>query len=160
MKTSNSFLDRVLPTYGNSRENIPVYNASQQMFISSTFTSESGNMYYKGIRFSERLIMVEKIGLFHNWTYIDELEIYTFDATKQILIGKKSYNKEFHNADLIKTDAKQMAYDYFKSQIAFMENHSTDEELLAIANSTVEETYENQVEKVLKLSGMAAMLTE
>ena len=29
MKTTNSFLDKILPQFGNPRENIPVYSDSQ-----------------------------------------------------------------------------------------------------------------------------------
>lgn len=49
MKPVNNFLDCVLPTFGNSKENIPVYNESQRMFISSNYTSAAGHLYYKGI---------------------------------------------------------------------------------------------------------------
>jgi len=51
MKTTSNFLDKVLPTYGNQRENIPIYDDGRKMFLSNTYTSESGNMYYRGIRF-------------------------------------------------------------------------------------------------------------
>ncbi|MFZ4548527.1 MAG: hypothetical protein ACOYN4_13870 [Bacteroidales bacterium] len=105
MKTqlSNRFLDRILPTYGNPRENIPIYDSTQKMFLSNTYTSESGNMYYKGLRFSERLVMLEHVGLYKNWTYIDEVEIYAYDGTQMTLIGKKKFDKQFYNPETIKS---------------------------------------------------------
>ena len=68
---SNSLFDSILPTFGNTGNNLPVWNEGQKMFISSEYESAAGNRYYKGIRFCEQLAIVETVGLYHTWTYID-----------------------------------------------------------------------------------------
>ena len=49
---TNNVFDSILPVYGNQRANLPIWNESQKMFITSEYESASGNRYYKGIRFS------------------------------------------------------------------------------------------------------------
>ena len=52
---TTSFIDGILPVYGNPRCNIPVWNEGEKMFISDEYQSAKGNWYYKGLRFSDRL---------------------------------------------------------------------------------------------------------
>ncbi len=115
MKTSNSFIDRILPQFGNPRENIPVYSDSQKMFVSSHYTSAAGNMYFKGLRFTDRIVMVEKVGLYKNFSYIDSVEVYAFDGEEKVLIGKVDYDKVFYNTERIKEDTKAIIKSYLKN---------------------------------------------
>ena len=84
---TTSFIDGILPVYGNPRRNIPVWNEGEKMFISDEYQSAKGNWYYKGLRFSDRLAIVEKVGLFHNWKYIDEIEVYTFNQKSKEMVS-------------------------------------------------------------------------
>lgn len=158
MKPVNNFLDCVLPTFGNRKENIPVYNESQRMFISSNYTSAAGHLYYKGIRFSERLVMIEQVGLYHNWTYIDGIELYAFNGTERILISKKQYEKEFYNMTLIKEEVKQMLQGYFKSQILLKKENATDDILLKHTEETINSLYENKIEQMSKYLNQPSMV--
>lgn len=161
MKPVNNFLDNVLPRFGNAKENIPVYNESQKMFISSNYTSAAGHLYYKGIRFSDRLVMIEQVGLYHNWTYIDGIELYAFDGNERVLIAKKQYDKEFYNLELIRSDVKQMLQSYFKSQNLFKNERVSDEFILEYSDQTVNSLYENKIEQIanqLKQTTMLALL--
>jgi len=161
MKPVNNFLDTVLPKYGNVKENIPVYNESQRMFISSNYTSAAGHLYYKGIRFSERLVMIEQVGLYHNWTYIDGVELYAFNGNERVLIAKKQFDKEFYNMEFIKNEVKQMMQSYFKSQVLLNNENASDEVLLQYTEQTLDSLYENKIEQIalqLKQSTMLSLL--
>ena len=68
---NKSLFDSILPTYGTPRVNIPTWDDSQKMFICSQYESANGHRYYLGIRFCDRIVIVEKVGLYHSWTYID-----------------------------------------------------------------------------------------
>lgn len=114
---SNSLFDSILPTFGNQGNNLPVWNEGQKMFISSEYESATGNRYYKGLRFCEQLAVVETVGLYHTWTYIDGIEIYAFDGKKPKLIGKRQFEKEFYKTDFIKEQTQQMLSEYFRGQI-------------------------------------------
>lgn len=161
MKPVYNFLDSVLPTFGNIKENIPVYNEAQRMFISSNYTSAAGHLYYKGIRFSERLVMIEQVGLYHNWTYIDGVELYAFNGNERVLIAKKQFNKEFYNMEFIKNEVKQMLQNYFKSQIILKNENASEEILLHHTEQTLDSLYENKIEQIalqLKQSTMLSLL--
>ncbi len=151
MKISSSFLDKVLPTYGNQRGNIPIYDSTQKMFLSNTYTSESGNMYYKGLRFSERLVMVEHIGLYKNWTYIDEVEIYAFDGSQMTLIGKKKFDKLFYDTGTIKNEVIALTFDYLKTQMTLSGGTGSDETLKELTIGIIEDTYQNSIENIKRL---------
>ena len=114
---TTSFIDGILPVYGNPRCNIPVWNEGEKMSISDEYQSAKGNWYYKGLRFSDRLAIVEKVGLFHSFKYIDEIEVYTFNEKSRTLIGSYKFEKTFYDKDLIQNKAKKMVSDYITSQM-------------------------------------------
>ena len=87
------------------------------MFISDEYQSAKGNWYYKGLRFSDRLAIVEKVGLFHSFKYIDEIEVHTFNEKSRTLIGSHKFEKTFYDKDLIQNKAKEMVSDYITSQM-------------------------------------------
>lgn len=136
-----SFIDSILPAFGNPRCNLPVWDEGDHMFISDEYESQAGNRYYKGLRFSNRLAIVEKVGLFHNWKYIDSIEIYTFNNDQKVLIGNHKFEKEFYNKMLIYTVVRQMVTDYFESQIKLSKQSITTKSLDKEVGNFVNEAY-------------------
>ena len=112
----SNVLDSILPTYGNPRTNAPIWNESQRMFITDQHTSASGNTYYLGVRFSDRFVTILHIGLFHNWTYINEIEIYAFNEKERTLIGKTTLDV-YYNEELIRTTIEKMLKEYLEGQL-------------------------------------------
>lgn len=109
---SKSLFDSVLPTFGNPRTQIPVWDNSQKMFICNEHQSASGNRYYCGVRFCDNIVIVEKVGIYHSWTYIDSIELYAFNEKRPELIQKKDYERVFRNEDMIRTETENMIADY------------------------------------------------
>ena len=109
---NKSLFDSILPTFGNPRVRIPVWDDSQKMFICDEYENGNGHRYYLGIRFCDRIVIVEKVGLYHNWTYIDSIEFYAFNGQKMELIQKRDYDKVFRNEDFIRQESEQMVKDY------------------------------------------------
>lgn len=61
---NKNFLDSVLPAYGNARKvKINGYDNSQKMFIINEYESVSGHRYYRGVRFCERVVFAETVGM-------------------------------------------------------------------------------------------------
>ena len=112
---NKNLLDSILPTYGNPRVKIPVWDNSQRMFICDEHESDRGNYYYSGVRFCDRLVIREKVGLFHNWTYIDSLELYAFNGTKMELVQKRDYDKVFRNEEFIRQQSVEMVKDFYSA---------------------------------------------
>ena len=111
------------------------------MFISDEYQSGKGNWYYKGLRFSDRLAIVEKVGLFHNWKYIDEIEVYTFNQKSRTLIGSYKFEKTFYDRDLIQDKVKEMVSDYIASQMKLQNLPVRRDSIANDVNSIVGDTY-------------------
>ena len=111
---NKSIFDTFLPTYGNTRALVPTWDESQLMFICDEYESAAGHRYYRGVRFSDRIVMVEKVGLYHNWTYIDSIELYAFNGRKPELIQKRDYNKVFRSEEFVRRESEDMVKDYLK----------------------------------------------
>ena len=109
---NKNLFDSILPTFGNPRVQIPVWDNSQKMFICDEYESGNGNHYYRGIRFCDRIVILEKVGLYHSWTYIDGIELYAFNGQKMELIQKRDYDKVFRDEDFIRQESEQMVKDY------------------------------------------------
>ena len=109
---NKNLFDNILPTFGNPRVHIPTWDEEQKMFICDQHESASGNRYIIGVRFCDRIVIVEKVGLYHSWTYIDSIELYAFNGQKMELIQKRDYDKVYRNEDFIRQESEQMVKDY------------------------------------------------
>jgi len=109
---NKNLFDNILPSFDNPRVHIPVWDESQRMFICAEHESNSGHRYYIGIRFCDRIVVIEKVGLYHSWTYIDSIEIFAFNGHKLELIQKRDYDKVFRNETFIRKESEQMVKDY------------------------------------------------
>ena len=109
---NKNLLDRILATFGTPRVHIPVWDDGQKMFIIDEYESGSGNHYYRGIRFCDRIVILEKVGLYHCWTYIDGIELYAFNGQKMELIQKRDFDKVYRSEDFVRQESEQMVKDY------------------------------------------------
>ena len=107
-----NLFDNVLPTFGKPRVSIPVWDNSQKMFICGEYESAAGNRYYRGIRFCDRVVIVERVCLYHNWTYIDGIDLYAFNGTKPVLIQKRDYDKVFRKEEFVRSESESMVKEY------------------------------------------------
>lgn len=140
---NKEFFESVLPTFGNPRVQAPIWDNGQRMFIENEHESAKGNRYYRGIRFSDRIVMVEHVGLFTNWTYIDGIELYAFNGKKLELIQKREYDKVFRNEAFIRAEAEAMLIDFFDGMAKVNKMEIADDELSAKAKNLVDETYKS-----------------
>lgn len=114
---TKDLFDNLLPKFGTPRKRVPIWDEGQKMFLLGNYESERGNMYYEGIRFCENIVIKEKVGLCHTWTYIDSLEIYAFNGPRLELVQKRDYEKTFRNEAFIRNEAEQMICDYLSGCI-------------------------------------------
>lgn len=109
---NKNLFDSILPTFGNPRVHVPVWDEGQKMFICDEYESGSGHRYIRGIRFCDRIVILEKVGLYHSWTYIDGIELYAFNGQKMELIQKRDYDKEFRSEAFVRQESEQMVTEY------------------------------------------------
>lgn len=157
---SNGFFDSILPTYGTQRANTPVWNESLKMFITDEHESANGNRYYSGVRISNRIVIVEHIGMFHSFTYLDGLDIYVFDGEGRKLITQEKYDSQFYNVEFVRERSKQILRDYALSQAAMSGTEITEEMIEAEVNAIVNNSYQSLLDddKLQKLHAIVPIL--
>lgn len=136
----NNLLDGILPTYGNNRVNTPIWNESQHMFITDQYTSAAGNTYYLGVRFSDRFVTILHIGLYHSWTYINEVEVYAFDGHERVLVGKNKID-QFYDEELVRTTTEELLCNYIEGQYKLSGSQIDKNNLKSQVNKLVDKSY-------------------
>lgn len=140
---NKNLFNSILPTFGNPRVHIPVWDEGQKMFICDEHESNSGHRYYIGIRFCDRIVIVEKVGLYHNWTYIDSIELYAFNGQKMELIQKRDYDKVFRNEVFIRQESEQMVKDYLTGVMKTQRIYMSAEQVAAQASELINGCYKS-----------------
>ena len=113
------------------------------MFISKEYESAKGNRYYDGIRFSDRIVIVEHVGLYHTWTYIDGIELYAFNGKKLELIQKREYDKVFRSESFVRSESESMVRDYLAGMLKMNNASISEDELAQEAKSLVDDCYKS-----------------
>ena len=140
---NKSLFDSILPSFGNPRVHIPVWDDSQKMFICDEYESGNGHRYYRGIRFCDRIVILEKVGLYHNWTYIDCIELYAFNGQKMELIQKRDYDKVFRNETFVRQESEQMVKDYLTGVMKTQRICAPAEQIAAQASELINGCYKS-----------------
>lgn len=140
---SKDFFESVLPVYGTSRVEVPVWDEGQKMFLCGQYESASGHRYYKGIRFCNNFVIVEKVGLFHSWTYIDAIEIYAFNGTRIELVQKRDYTKVFRSEEFVRAETEKMLCDYLNGVLKMSKRALTSDSITTQVKSMVDKCYKS-----------------
>lgn len=144
---NKDLFDKILPTFGNARVNIPVWDDGQKMFICNEYESGNGHRYYKGVRFCDRIVVVEKVGMYHSWTYIDGIEVYAFNGTRLELVQKHDYDKVFRNEEFIRQESETMVRNYFEGVLKMQKSSMPVPQLAAHAKSIIDGCYKSFLDK-------------
>ena len=139
--------DKILPTFGSSRVHIPVWDEGQKMFLCNEYESERGHRYYKGVRFCDRIVFVEKVGPYHNWTYIDSIEMYAFNGLKLELAQKRDYEKQFRNEKFIRKESETMVQNYLEGILKVQKCSIPIEQLQEHAKSIIDGCFKSFLDK-------------
>ena len=138
---TNNVFDSILPTIGNPRVKLPIWNEGDKMFLSSEYESASGHRYYQGLRFTDRVAVVETFGHYHTWKYIDCIDVYAFDGNNKVLIGTRKFDKTFYDQKLIKKETEKILQEYFKGQMKLQHISVSEEQVKMEAKRHIEASY-------------------
>lgn len=119
---SKDLIGSILPAYGSPRTNLPIWDESQKMFICDQYNSDAGNLYYRGVRFCDHIVIVEKVGLSHSASYIDAIEIYAFNGSNLELVQRRDYSKMFRDEKFIRSESETMLCNYLRG-VCKMQNN-------------------------------------
>ncbi|MBQ9230861.1 MAG: hypothetical protein IJ190_06715 [Prevotella sp.] len=124
------------------------YNAAKNVFLSQGYTSAAGNMYYKAIRLSNRLVVYYDLGQGYLHTFLNGIKLFCFDGQKANLIAQKYWggcDYRIFNEQFAKEQSILMLKDFLDGQLKLEGAHVSDQELSSFARNMVEETHRKQL---------------
>lgn len=124
------------------------YNAAKNVFLSKGYTSAAGNMYYKAIRLSNRLMVYYDLGQGYIHTFLNGIKLYCFDGQKANLIAQKNwggFDYRIFNEQFAKEQSVLMLKGFLESQLKLQGTQVSDQELASYARGIVEETQRKQL---------------
>lgn len=134
-----------LPTL--SGESI-TYNAAKNVFLSMGYTSAAGNMYYRAIRLSNRLIVYYDLGQGYIHTFLNGIKLYCFDGQKANLIAQKywgGYDYRIFNEQFAKEQSILMLRNFLEGQLKIQGAYVSEQEIYSYARNMIEETQRKQL---------------
>lgn len=124
------------------------YNAAKNVFLSQGYTSAAGNMYYKAIRLSNRLVVYYDLGQGYIHTFLNGIKLFAFDGQNAQLIAQKYWggcDYRIFNEQFAQDQSILMLKGFLEGQLRLQGTHVSDQELSSFARSMVEETQRKQL---------------
>ena len=124
------------------------YNAAKNVFLSQGYTSAAGNMYYKAIRLSNRLVVYYDLGQGYAYTFLNGIKLYCFDGHKATLIAQKywgGYDYRIFNEQFAKEQSILMLCNFLAGQLKAQGAQVSNQEIFSYAYNMIEETQRKQL---------------
>ena len=124
------------------------YNAAKNVFLSQGYTSAAGNMYYKAIRLSNRLMVYYDLGQGYLHTFLNGIKLYCFDGQRATLIAQKYWggsDYRIFNEYFAKEQSILMLKGFLEGQLKLQGARVSEQELSNFARGMVEETQRKQL---------------
>ena len=124
------------------------YNAAKNVFLTMGYTSPAGNMYYKAVRLSNRLMVYYELGQGYAYTFLNGIKLFCWDGQKGHLIAQKSWGGNDWRAfseQFAKEQSILMLKNYLAGQLKAQGAYVSDQEMLGVARSMIEETQRKQL---------------
>ena len=124
------------------------YNDARNVFLTLGYTSAAGNMYYKAIRLSNRLMVYYDLGQGYAYTFLNGIKLFAFDGPKATLIAQKYWggsDYRIFNEYFAKEQSILMLKSFLEGQLRLQGANVGDQELSNFARGMVEETQRKQL---------------
>ena len=124
------------------------YNAAKNVFLSQGYTSAAGNMYYKAIRLSNRLVVYYDLGQGYLHTFLNGIKLYCFDGQKANLIAQKywgGYDYRIFDEKSAMEESVFMLSQFLMGQLKAQGAHVNNQEVFSYAYNMIEETHHKQL---------------
>ena len=124
------------------------YNAAKNVFLSQGYTSAAGNMYYKAIRLSNRLVVYYDLGQGYAYTFLNGIKLFCFDGQKAQLIAQKYWggcDYRIFNEQFAKEQSILMLSNFLSGQLKAQGAHVSNQEIFSYAYNMIEETHQKQL---------------
>ena len=124
------------------------YNAARNVFLTMGKTSLAGNMYYRAVRLSNRLMVYYELGQGYAYTFLNGIKLFCWDGQKGHLIAQKSWGGNDWRAfseQFAKEQSILMLKNYLAGQLKAQGAYVSDQEMLGFVRSMIEETQRKQL---------------
>jgi len=124
------------------------YNAAKNVFLSQGYTSAAGNMYYKAIRLSNRLVVYYDLGQGYAHTFLNGIKLFAFDGPKATLIAQKYWggcDYRIFNEQFAKEQSILMLSSFLIGQLKAQGAQVSNQEIFSFAYNMIEETQRKQL---------------
>jgi len=124
------------------------YNAAKNVFLSQGYTSAAGNMYYKAVRLSNRLMVYYDLGQGYKYTFLNGIKLFCWDGQKANLIAQKYWGGcDYHvfNEQFAKDESILMLSNFLAGQLKAQGGCVSNQEIYSFASNMIEETHQRQL---------------
>ena len=135
-------IQEMFPAFGQPRvSRLPIWNESQKMFIANDYVSAAGHRYYQGVHIGEQIVIVENIGDYYNFTYLDGIAIFGYDGNQLKLLQKKDYQKTFYSEALVRAECSLLLEQTLSAQYKMKGMTPNPNEIQVISREFVDTCY-------------------
>lgn len=124
------------------------YNAAKNVFLTQGYTSAAGNMYYKAVRLSNRLVVYYDLGQGYAYTFLNGIKLFCFDGQKASLIAQKYWggcDYRIFNERFAKEQSILMLKNFLTGQLKAQGAYVSEQDLLGFSRSMIEETQQKRI---------------
>ena len=124
------------------------YNAAKNIFLTQGYTSAAGNMYYKAIRLSNRLVVYYDLGQGYKYTFLNGIKLFCWDGQKARVIAQKYWggcDYRVFNEQFAKEQSILMLSNFLAGQLKAQGAQVSNQEIFSFAYNMIEETQRKQL---------------
>lgn len=124
------------------------YNAAKNIFLTRGYTSAAGNMYYKAIRISDRLVVYYDLGQGYKYTFLNGIKLFCWDGQKAKVIAQKYWggcDYRVFNEQFAKEQSILMLSNFLAGQLKAQGAQVSNQEIFSFAYNMIEETQRKQL---------------
>ena len=120
------------------------YNAAKNVFLTLGYTSPAGNMYYKAVRLSNRLMVYYDLGQGYKYTFLNGIKLFCWDGQKANLIAQKYWggcDYRVFDEHFAKNESILMLSNFLAGQLKAQGRYVSNQEIFSFACNMIEETH-------------------
>ena len=125
-----------------------IYNAAKNIFLTQGYTSVAGNMYYKAIRISDRLVVYYDLGPGYKYTFLNGIKLFCWDGQKAKVIAQKYWggcDYRVFSEQFAKEQSILMLSNFLAGQLKAQGAQVSNQEIFSFAYNMIEETQRKQL---------------
>jgi len=159
METKNEIMvlaDKSIPAVFKNAQ--LTFDAGKNIFLTEGYTSQAGNTYFQGIRFSDRIVITQQVGIGYCYTFLNGIRIFGFNGKfytkaraagasheEATLIAEKSYHCCIYRESYVQTESENLIREFLQSQSVLSGSMVENNVLDSFSKNIVADTMKNQL---------------